>query len=152
MINRQWTGVFGLPRRADACGAAVGRVPHAGRSWQLGPNMSGISRGLPDRGAVGAPQEGQNLEESASPFFALSCGLAGVVLTYCPSWPERWNVGRPRKPGAASWVCFLVVPTSPTILRGVVFSGVNLMVLILSLPFLYFFIRFANGLQMKIFS
>ena len=118
MINRQWTGVFGLPRRADACGAAVGRVPHAGRSWQLGPNMSGISRGLPDRGAVGAPQEGQNLEDSASPFFAFSCGLAGVVLTYCPSWPERWNVGRPRKPGAASWVCFLVVLTSPAILEG----------------------------------
>ena len=69
-------------------------------------------------------------EDSASPFFAFSCSLVAVVSAHHPLRPERWNVGRPRKPGAASWVCFLVVPTSPTILRGVVFSGVNLMALI----------------------
>ena len=68
-------------------------------------------------------------EDSASPFFVFSCGLAAVVLAHHPLRPEHWNVGRPRKPGAASWVCFLVVPTSPTILEGVVFSGVNLMAL-----------------------
>ena len=68
-------------------------------------------------------------EDSASPFFAFSCGLAGVLLTHHPLRPERWNVGRPRKPGAAFWVCFLVVLTSPAILKGVVFSGVNLMAL-----------------------
>ena len=53
----------------------------------------------------------------------------GVLLAHYPSRLKRWNVGRPRKPGAAFWVCFLVVPTSPTILRGVVFSGANLMAL-----------------------
>ena len=62
-------------------------------------------------------------EDSASPFFAFSCGLAGLVLTHHSSRLERWNVVRPRKPGAASWVCFLAVLTSPTILEGVVFSG-----------------------------
>lgn len=71
-------------------------------------------------------------EDSASPFFAFSCGLAAVVLAHYPLRPERWNVGRPRKPGAASWVCFLVVSTSPTILEWVVFSGVNLTVLVLA--------------------
>ena len=68
-------------------------------------------------------------EDSASPFFAFSCGLAAVVSAHHPLRPERRNVGRPRKPGAASWVCFLVVSTSPPILEGVVFSGVNLMAL-----------------------
>ena len=77
-------------------------------------------------------------EDSASPFFAFSCSLAAVVLAHYPLRPERWNVGRPRKPGAASWVCFLVVPTSPTILRGVVFSGVNLMALGAAVPFFFF--------------
>ena len=76
-------------------------------------------------------------EDSASPFFAFSCGLAGAVLAHYPSQLEHWNVGRPRKPGAASWVCFLVVPTSPTILRGVVFSGVNLMALPPPPPFFW---------------
>ena len=74
-------------------------------------------------------------EDSASPFFAFSCGLAAVVLAHHPLRSERWNVGRPRKPGAASWVCFLVVPTSPTILRGGGFSGVNLMVLLFCMVF-----------------
>lgn len=69
-------------------------------------------------------------EDSASPFFAFSCGFAGVLLAHHPLRPERWNVGRPRKPGAATWVCFLAVFTSPAILEGVVFSGVNLMALI----------------------
>ncbi len=68
-------------------------------------------------------------EDSASPFFAFPCGLAAVVLAHHPSRLKRWNVGRPRKPGAASWVCFLTVFTSPAILEGVVFSGVNLMAL-----------------------
>jgi hypothetical protein len=68
-------------------------------------------------------------EDSASPFFAFSCNLAAVLLAHHPSRLKRWNVGRPRKPEAASWVCFLVVPTSPTILEGVVFSGLNLMAL-----------------------
>ena len=73
-------------------------------------------------------------EDSASPFFAFSCGLAAVVLTHHPSRLERWNVGRPRKPEAAFWVCFLAVFTSPTILEGGVFSGGNLMALIYKLP------------------
>ena len=64
-------------------------------------------------------------EDSASPFFAFSCGLAGVSLAHHPSRLERWNVGRPRKPGSASWVCFLAVFTSPTILEGVVFLGLT---------------------------
>ena len=75
-------------------------------------------------------------EDSASPFFAFSCSLA-AVLAHHPLRPERWNVGRPRKPGAASWVCFLTVFTPPTILRGVVFSGVNLMALGRSSVFLW---------------
>lgn len=85
--------------------------------------MSGISRGLPDRGAVGAPQEGQNLEESASPFFAFSCGLAGyrwLIIRHgrnagMLAGPES----RERLPGPA----FLLCP--PLILEGAVFSGVN---------------------------
>jgi len=74
-------------------------------------------------------------EDSASPFFAFSYSLAAVVLAHYPSRLNRCNVGRPRKPGAASWVCFLDVPTSPTILRGVVFSGANLMALLTDLPY-----------------
>ena len=32
-------------------------------------------------------------EDSASPFFAFSCGLAGLVLAHYPSRLKRWNVG-----------------------------------------------------------
>lgn len=59
-------------------------------------------------------------------FFAFSCDLAGVILTHHPS---RLECCSPRKPGVASWGCFLIVPTSPAILERVVFSGVNLMAL-----------------------
>ena len=55
---------------------------------------------------------------SASPFFAFSWGFAGVVWAHHPSRPGRWNISRPRKPGAASWVCFLIVSISTTILEG----------------------------------
>ncbi len=64
-------------------------------------------------------------EDSASPFFAFSCGLVAVVLAHYPSRLNRWNVGRPRKPGSAFWVCFLVVFTSPTILEGWFFLGLT---------------------------
>ena len=67
MINRLWTGAFGLPGRGGARGTAVGRVPRAERLWLLRPNMSGVSRGLPDRGAASAAPGGNQISSLICP-------------------------------------------------------------------------------------
>ena len=58
MINRQWTGIFGLPHRSSCPqGGSGARTPRR----RVLPNMSGLLRSLPDRGTAFAVPGGNQI-------------------------------------------------------------------------------------------